>query len=167
MKKILWVCFVLVSTKSFAQDIYVSPLSKFSAGTKKITSISFSDDSQWISVADEKNIVSLRKVGETTPTKQFSFTGSVAIQEFIDGGKKFLTLDKTGKLWIYEVGSFTESVSTPLAPNIKEACLDPTHQYLTSFNKDNQIEIFDLKTGMTLGRMPRSRSSKKCSLPRL
>ncbi|HCW05880.1 MAG TPA: hypothetical protein DGG95_00750 [Cytophagales bacterium] len=163
MKRIFLPLIILSAKMICAQDIYLTPLSKFSAGSKKINSISFSDDAQWISVADEKNNLTVRKVGEGTAAKQFAFSGGVALHDFIEGGKKFLCLDKNGKLWTYEVGSFSETVSTPLGPNIKEACLDPTHQYLVSYNKENQLEIFDLKVNMTFGRIENQNQIKKAS----
>lgn len=163
MRHLCWVAFILSAKLIFAQDIYLTPLSKFAAGSKKINSISFSDDAQWIAVADDKNVISIRKVGDAIAAKQFSFAGGVALHDFIDGGKKFLCLDKSGKLWLYEVGSFAETVSTPLSPNIKEACLDPAHQYLVSYNKENQLEIFDLKANMTFGRIENQNKIKGVS----
>ncbi|MBS1491049.1 MAG: caspase family protein [Bacteroidetes bacterium] len=140
---------------SLAQDIYLSPLAKIAAGSKKIVSVAFSPDGQWVAVADEKNAVSLRKTTEVnSAVKQITVSGGLVFQSFFELGKKYLLLDKTGKLFIYDTDGFKETESTPFQPGIKEACLDPSGQYLTAFNKENQIEIFDLKVNMTFARVP-------------
>ncbi|MBS1486656.1 MAG: caspase family protein [Bacteroidetes bacterium] len=138
-----------------AQDIYLSPLNKFSSGTKKIVSLTFSPDGRWLAAADEKNNVSVRKTDEpNTVVKQLIFSGGLVFQSFFELGKKYLALDKSGKLFVYDTDGFKETVSTPFQSAIKEACLDPSSQYLTAFSKDNQLEIFDLKANMTFARVP-------------
>lgn len=153
MKSCYWL-FVFtgfISTLS-AQDIYLVPFKKVKVSEKEISSISFSADAKWFASADVKGVISLREVNSDGILGKITGTSPALFHDFIDQGKTFLMLDNAGRLTKFNTES-KESAFTELAKGIKVASLDPNQTYLSFLNKENSIEIFDLKAGMTLGRI--------------
>ena len=137
--------------EAIAQDIYLTPLSRFSAAPDKVTSISFSPDTKLISVLSGRNEVLVWRIEDQKKMRGFTSKSPIVLHAFYDNDK-IAILDKSGRLIKYDFTSNSE-LSLPLSPNVKQACLDPTRQYIASFVKENIIELFDLRAGMTAGRI--------------
>lgn len=135
-----------------AQDIYLSPLTKFNTGAKEINSISFSPNAKFISVSNVKGEVTAWGTEDQKKVKDFGARGSLILQKFYDEGK-ILFLDKAGKISRFDLIANAEQPGSQITSGVKEACIDPTNQYVAAFLKENIIEMFDLKTNMTLGRI--------------
>jgi WD40 repeat protein len=137
-----------------AQDIYLSPLKKLKASDKEISRISFSSDSKWIAWSDVRGGVMVRTLGSDELVTKFS-AEEVVLHDFIDQNKKFFILDKSGKYTTINTQN-NEIQSSNFTKGIKSACIDPNGHYLTFLNKDDVIEIQDLKVNMTLGRIAKT-----------
>lgn len=137
---------------SYSQNIYLTPLRKIKASEKEIQSISFSADAAWLAAADEKGLVSIRSVSNDAVLAKIAGTSPVIFHDFIDQGKTFLLLDQSGRLTKFNTET-KESSFSELSKGIRVASLDPSQNYLSFLNKENGIEIIDLKAGMTSGRI--------------
>jgi WD40 repeat protein len=142
-----------------AQDLYLSPLAKVRASSKRVTSISFSPDSRLLSVLASNDEVVVLGVADQKKLRGFVSKSQIILHAFSENDI-LIILDKSGKLIRHSVTSNDESPFS-LSPNIKSACLDPANQYVASFNKENMIELLDLKTGMSAGRIPVAGSIKE------
>jgi hypothetical protein len=148
---LVFLCTVACLCESFAQDIYLTPLAKYQVPGKKITSISISPASKLISVANAKNEIAVLKLEDGQKVFTTNSSSALALQEFYDD-ENLLVLDRNGKLTKYPLSS-GEPISATISTGIKAACLDPTHQYVSALLKENVVEIFDLKSRMTAGRI--------------
>jgi WD40 repeat protein len=155
----LW---LLAGSSCLAQDIYLYPYKKLTLGTKEISSISFSNDAKWIAI-ESGGAISIRTVEDGKEVKSIPSKAQLALQDFIDTDKTFLYQDNTGKVFQLSTDNFNPVAPTEVDKEIRVACLDPTQQYVTWVNAKNEIQIYDLKAGMTAGRVPGNPIIKKCS----
>jgi hypothetical protein len=95
--------------------------------------------------------------------KLLTIPGGISLHDFLNSGKQFLVLDNAGKSYYYSTPDFNLVNSLSVSAGSRTSCLDPSQVYLTSLSKDNQIEIFDLKAGMTFGRISPSSPIKNCA----
>lgn len=151
---------LLVPGRCLAQDIFLYPYKKFSVGSKEVYSISFSSLSQWVAV-ETAGMISVRTVSDGKETKLLPIKSRLTVQDFIDNDKVFLYQDKTGKLGQVPTDNFVPAPPLAVDTDAKLACLDPTQQYVTWINDRNEIQIYDLKSGMTAGRVPANAILKK------
>ncbi|MBL7845933.1 MAG: caspase family protein [Cyclobacteriaceae bacterium] len=155
------ICFLLAGT-TLAQDIYLYPYKKITVGTKTVSSIAFSSSSKWISV-ESAGIISIRTVEDGKEVKSIASKPRLTVQDFIDNDKTFIYQDNTGKIFQASTDQFNIGTPTEVDKSVKVACLDPTQQYVTWINANNEVQIYDLKSGMTAGRVPSNPIIKKCS----
>lgn len=153
---------VLLAGNLSAQDIYLYPYKKIVVGTKEVSSISFSTTSKWMAVESGGNI-SIRTVEDGKEVKSIASKPRLAVQDFVDNDKTFFYEDVTGKIYQAPTETFTVGPATEVDKNVKVACLDPLQQYVTWVNANNEIQIYDLKSGMTAGRVPTNPIIKKCT----
>ena len=144
-----------------AQDIYLYPYKKFTVGTKEVNSISFSSVSKWLAV-EAGGVISIRTVEDGKEVKSIPSKYRLTVHDFIDSDNTFIYLDKTGRMYKAPTGSFEVSQPEELDKEIKISCMDPSLQYLTWVNANNEVNIYDLKAGMTQGRVPANPLIKKC-----
>ena len=145
---------ILVSSIAFGQDIYLSAYKKIPSGsTGDVERISFSEDSKILSVNDAKGNLAIIETETSNILKKIPASGKVIFQEFLDKDKKFITVRANGQFSTYPLISFEESKGAQTFPSPLYVTLDPNQGYLTVLEKNNQIEIFDLKAGMTQSRI--------------
>jgi WD40 repeat protein len=156
------VTIVLISTSAnlIGQDIYLSPLKKYNAGSKRIKSLSFSPTSKYLSILNSKDEISIWEVDNLERAKDIPSSAPVILHRFYDDDK-FLVLDNVGKISKYNISKSTEFISLKMSSGIKEACIDPSNQYVVALLKENLIEVFDLKANMTSGRISVSGNTKE------
>lgn len=147
---------LLICIGARAQDVYLSAYKKFPAGSGDVETISFSEDSKIIGSADKKGNVSIIETESSNILKRIPASGKVIFQEFLDKDKKFIAVRANGQFSTYPLASFEESKGTQTFPSPLYVTLDPNQVYLTVLGKNNQIEIFDLKAGMTQTRIQSS-----------
>ncbi len=136
------------------QDIYLSAYKKIPSGsTNEVERISFSEDSKIIGTSDGKGNVALLETETSNILKKIPASGKVIFQEFLDKDKKFIVVKSNGQFSTYPLTSFEESKGAQTFPSPLYVTLDPNQSYLTVLEKSNQIEIFDLKAGMTQSRI--------------
>ncbi len=158
MKKKHWFAtFLLVIVgimgyRCFAQDIYLTPLAKFNVGSKKISSLSFSPLSKFISVLNTKQEVSIWQIEKRQKVKEIISNSTIMLHQFYEE-EKLLVVDKSGQLQRLSVVASEPLSTSQLSVGIRQACLDPTRQYVAAFLKENIVELFDLKANMTAGRI--------------
>lgn len=133
------------------QTLQIEPLRKTNLGTKAVERISFATNGKSVAVATsakEIRVISLEN-GEnlaTTPT-----TGDVALLKFTDLDAAVLVAETNGR--VYKFSPTTKQLSSfSFSNTIRMAAIDPNQQYLSCLTKTGDIEIFDLKAGMTFGR---------------
>lgn len=150
---LLWVLLIIpgLQMEAHAQDVYLSPLSKFNVSARKIISVSFSPDPKLVSILTAKNEVLVWNIEDQKELRKYVFKSQVIVHSFLENDR-IVVLEKTGRLSRYDLASNAE-MTYGLSPNVVQACLDPTGQYVASFTKENIIELFDLKAGMTAGRI--------------
>lgn len=146
----------IVTIGAHAQDVYLSAYKKFSGGSTDVERISFSEDATIIAVSDKKGNLSLVETESSNVLKKIPASGKIIFQEFLDKDKKFIAVRSTGQFSTYALTSFEETKGAQTFPSPLYVTLDPNQGYLTVLEKNNQIEIFDLKAGMTQSRIQAS-----------
>lgn len=145
---------VLFVQTAFGQDIFLSAYKKIPSGsTNEVERISFSEDSKIIGVNDTKGNLALLEVESSNVLKKLPASGKIIFQEFLDKDKKFIAVRSNGQFATYPLSSFEETKGPQTFPSPLYVTLDPNQGYLTVLEKNNQIEIFDLKAGMTQTRI--------------
>lgn len=144
---------LIVSIHGHAQDVYLSAYKKFSSGSGEVDRMSFTEDSKLIAVTDKKGNVSVIETESSNVLKKIPATGKVIFHEFLDKDKKFIAVRSNGQFATYPLTSFEETKGPHTFSSPVYVTLDPNQGYLTVLEKNNQIEIFDLKAGMTQTRI--------------
>jgi hypothetical protein len=144
---------LILSISAHAQDVYLSAYKKFSSGSGEVDNISFSDDSKIIGITDKKGNLYLVETESSNVLKKIPASGKIIFQEFLDKDKKFIAVRSNGQFSTYSLTSFEETKGSQTFPSPLYVSLDPNQVYLTVLEKNNQIEIFDLKAGMTQTRI--------------
>lgn len=143
----------LLSVNAHAQDVYLSAYKKFSGASGDVENISFSEDSKVIAIADKKGNISLVETETSNVLKKIPASGKVIFQEFLDKDKKFIAVRANGQFSTYPISSWEETKGSQTFPSPLYVTLDPNQVYLTVLEKNNQVEVFDLKAGMTQTRI--------------
>lgn len=136
-----------------AQDVYLSAYKKLPVGTGDVENIAFSEDAKIMSVTDKRGNIYLIETESANILKKIPATGKILFQEFLDKDKKFIAVKANGQFSTYPLTSFEESKGSQTFPSPLYITLDPNQGYLTVLEKNNQIEVFDLKAGMTQTRI--------------
>lgn len=144
---------LIVFIHGHAQDVYLSAYKKFSSGSGEVDRISFTEDSKLIAVTDKKGNVSVIETESSNVLKKIPATGKVIFHEFLDKDRKFIAVRSNGQFATYPLTSFEETKGPHTFSSPVYVTLDPNQGYLTVLEKNNQIEIFDLKAGMTQTRI--------------
>lgn len=143
----------LVSVVS-AQDIFLSAYKKLPSGlTSEIDRISFSEDSKFISISDDKGNLVLVEIETGNVVKKEPASGKIVFHEFIDKDKKLLTVKANGEFYTYPLTSFEKTKGAQTFGSPLYAALDPNQGYLTVLEKTNQIQVYDLRANMTQARI--------------
>lgn len=144
----------LIVTSALGQDIYLSAYKKIPSGSSnEVDRITFSEDSKIIGTNDAKGNLALIETESSNVLKKIPASGKIIFQEFLDKDKKFIAVRSNGQFATYPLSSFEESKGPQTFPSPLYVTLDPNQLYLTVLEKNNQIEIFDLKAGMTQTRI--------------
>lgn len=144
---------LIVFIHGHAQDVYLSAYKKFSSGSGEVDRMSFTEDSKLIAVTDKKGNVSVIETESSNVLKKIPATGKVIFHEFLDKDKKFIAVRSNGQFATYPLTSFEETKGPHTFSSPVYVTLDPNQGYLTVLEKNNQIDIFDLKAGMTQTRI--------------
>ena len=120
---------------------------------KQITSISFSKNSNYIALADNKNIVTLlfklRFTNETIAYKTLEQEGTIFYIEFSPNTWYFATASKDNTIKIYstDVNTNLKSITTiPFYSNTNSSfCFTQDSKKIICSTKENEISIFNLK----------------------
>ena len=137
-----------------AQDIFLSAFKKIPSGsTNEVDRISFAEDSKMLAVTDAKGSLAFIEVETSNVLKKEPASGKIIFHEFIDKDKKFLSVKSNGEFFTYALASFEKTKGGQTFPSPTYVTLDPNQGYLTVLEKSNQIEVYDLKAGMTQSRI--------------
>jgi WD40 repeat protein len=112
---------------------------------------------------ESSGAISIRTVEDGKEVKSLTSKPRLTVHDFIDNDRTFIYQDVAGKVYQASTTDFTAGTPTEVDKQVKVACLDPTLQYISWVNGDNEVQIFDLKAGMTAGRVPANSIIKKCS----
>jgi Caspase domain/Glucodextranase, domain B len=145
---------ILLTATLNAQDVYLSAYKKIPSGsTTEIDRISFSEDSKIMAVNDSKGNLTLLETESSSVLKKIPASGKIIFQEFLDKDKKFIAVRSNGQFATYSLTTFEETKGPQTFASPVHVTLDPNQVYLTVLEKNNQIEVFDLKAGMTQTRI--------------
>jgi hypothetical protein len=145
---------VLVIHTANGQDVFLSAYKKIPSGsTTDVERISFSEDSKLLSVNDAKGMLAVIETETSNILKKEPASGKLIFHEFIDKDKKLLSVKSNGEFYTYPLTSFEKTKGPQTFPSPTYVTLDPNQGYLTVLGKSNQIEIYDLKAGMTQTRI--------------
>lgn len=146
------VLLIAIPICTIGQDIYLHPVYKRKASSRKIRSISFSDQSTYISTLDVKDGIAVWSVDGFQKRRELQGNASLALHRFYEEDK-LLTLDELGNIRRYDIGAGNELPPARISSGVRSACLDPSRQFVVSITKESIIEIFDTKKDMTSGRI--------------
>lgn len=145
---------MVVLTSAKGQDIFLSAYKKIPSGsTNELERISFSEDSKLLGVTDSKGMLVVLETETSNTLKKEPASGKIIFHEFIDKDKKFLTVKSNGEFYSYPISSFEKLKGAQTFPSPTYVTLDPSQGYLTVLEKNNQIEIYDLRANMTQSRI--------------
>lgn len=151
----------LMFNTAFGQDIYLTAYKKISSGSSNnIDRISFSEDSKLIAINDEKGYLAILDVETSNILKKDAASGKIIFHEFIDRDKKFITVKANGEFYTSSLASFEKVKGSQTFSSPMYATLDPNQGYLTVLQKNDQIEIYDLKANMTQARIQTNHAMK-------
>jgi len=142
-----------IPTCALAQDIYLYPVSKHKVSSRKLRSISFSDQSTYVSTLDVKDGIAVWTVDGFKKQREWQENSSLNLHRFYEEDK-LLTLDDAGNIRRYDIGTGKDLAGAKISSGVRSACLDPSRQFVGSINKESTIEIFDIKTNAISGRIP-------------
>lgn len=145
---------------TYGQDIYLSAYKKISGSTSGVDRISFSEDSKLIAVNDEKGNLFIIETETSNILKKEPASGKLIFHEFIDKDKKLISVKANGEFFTYPLTSFEKTKGSQTFASPVCVALDPNQGYLTVLQKNDQIEIFDLKADMTQSRITSTQSMK-------
>jgi hypothetical protein len=146
-------CLIAISTTAVGQDIFFTPFGKVNLGAKaEVEKISFSADGTYLIASTTKGSVSFISTKDNTITKTIPAGGKVLFHDFLNTSNAALIVRASGEILEYPAPTFEQktraTVTTPVS-----ITLDPNQLFLTSQNKDGQLEILDLRTNMTQARI--------------
>jgi hypothetical protein len=137
-----------------AQDIYLSAYKKIpSSLSSEVDNISFSEDAKLMAVTDAKGNLVIIETETSNVLKKESASGKIIFHEFIDKDKKILVVKSNGEFYTYSLTSFEKTKRAQIFSSPAYVTLDPNQGYLTVLEKNGQIEIYDLRAGMTQSRI--------------
>jgi hypothetical protein len=144
----------LIPCQIRGQDIYLQAYKKISTGfSSKVDQISFSQDTKIISVTDEKGTLVILETESTKVLKKESLSGKVLFHDFLDKENRFLTVKASGEFYLFTANSWEKTKGSTVFSSPLYAVVDPSQGYLTVLEKGNQIQVFDLRAGMTQTRI--------------
>ncbi|HMJ70791.1 MAG TPA: caspase family protein [Cyclobacteriaceae bacterium] len=128
-------------------------MSKHKVSSRKLRSISFSDQSTYVSTLDVKDGIAVWTVDGFKKQREWQENSSLNLHRFYEEDK-LLTLDDAGNIRRYDIGTGKDLAGAKISSGVRSACLDPSRQFVGSINKESTIEIFDIKTNAISGRIP-------------
>jgi hypothetical protein len=141
------------ATKVGAQDIYFAPYGKINLGTKaEVNQISFNADASFVAAANSKGSLSFIST-ESNAVVTTANTAKLLFHEFINTSGNLLAVKNNGDVVEFGTPKFEQKERGLTLSSPVYVTLDPNQLYLTAINKDDQIEILDLKTNMTQARI--------------
>lgn len=145
---------LIVTVQGYGQDIYLAAYKKIPSGsTNGVDRISFSEDSKLMALNDEKGNLIIIETESSNILKRDPASGKLIFHEFIDKDKKLISVKANGEFFTYPLSSFEKTKGPQAFASPISVTLDPNQGYLTVLQKNDQIEIFDLKANMTQSRI--------------
>lgn len=154
MKKFIVVVGFALSTVANGQSIFLSAYKKIPSGlSSEVDKISFSEDSKLMAVTDSKGAIIIIETETSNVLKKEPASGKVIFHDFIDKEKKFLVTKANGEFYTYSLASYEKFKGAKIFSSPLYVTLDPSQSYLTVLEKGSQIEVYDLRAGMTQSRI--------------
>jgi hypothetical protein len=133
-----------------AQDIFLTPYQALTHSTPtKMVAMTFSADGKYLSVADEKGIISIWDVADRSMVKRWPVEEKVLYTSFTEQDTKFVIVTAGGAIHQYAAGSFDRVRTAKVPAKLVLANLDPSRQTLVLYTRENNLELFDLKANLT------------------
>jgi WD40 repeat protein len=152
MRLAIWLSFAFVlPIAACSQTLQIEPLKKLNAGTKAIQKIAFSNNGKWVAVSTEGKEVRIADIDKNEWVASTPATGEVLLLRFTELDAQLLVAEASGR--VYKFSPNTRQISSyGFSGGIRLAAMDPNQQYLACLSKAGDVELFDLKAGMTFGR---------------
>jgi WD40 repeat protein len=145
-------CLALIPGALAAQSLQLEPLRKLNTGSKAVQKIAFSANGKWVAVATAQREVRVASVDNGQWTAQTPATGEVLLLKFIELDAHLLVTEANGR--VYKMAPAGGPISSfSFSGGVAMAATDPNQHYLACLSKSGDVELFDLKAGMTFGRI--------------
>lgn len=135
----------------FAQDIFLTPYQALTRDNPAgVVTMAFSASGKYLSVADEKENISIWDVADGSMVKQWPAGEKVLYTSFAERDTKFVVVTTGGAIHQYAAAGTFEQIRTAKVPaKLVLANLDPSRQTLVLYTRENNLELFDLKANLT------------------
>lgn len=135
-----------------SQNLQIEPIRKITSGSKSVSRIAFSNNGKWLGVSTASKEVKIASLENGEWIATASATGEVTLLEFVELDANLLVAEYSGR--VYKLSPTTQKLTSfSFNSTIRLAATDPNEQYLACLTKNGDIDLFDLKAGMTFGRI--------------
>ncbi len=149
-----WGVVVLMGAISLvhAQDVRVAAHGVFTIEDgDDVTAVAFSTHGRYLLAGDDDGTIRCWDIARKTPLITTRMDAGVIFAAFLTGDQSFVAVDTRGAVLIYDLlkgaaGTRFSTRGTPI-----RATIDAGKQYLAIANRDEQIEMFDLKAMVPAG----------------
>ncbi|MCU0418683.1 MAG: caspase family protein [Cyclobacteriaceae bacterium] len=149
LRGILWGLSCALAVAASAQDVMLVPLKKVSTGlTAPVERISFSSNERFLAASDNKNTLSCVDLENQNTIQQDEAAGRLIFHEFITRDNQLLAVRTQGELWTYTLPGFEKRKERKVFLPPVFVSLDPNEALLTVLQKNQEVELYDLKSQM-------------------
>lgn len=146
--------FIISITATQAQDIFLTPLSKYVASPKTgIDKLAISNDGRLIACSDVKGNIIIYDTDSNTVVHTQKGVGKCLLLNFLTNTNSLIAVKTDGELIEYALKDFAKTNRTQRFSEPLLATLDPNQLFITSLSKKGLIEVYDLRANMTQARI--------------
>lgn len=137
-----------------AQDIFLTPLSKYAASPKTgIDKLAISNDGRLIACSDAKGNIIIYDTDNNTVVHTQKGVGKCLLLNFLTNANSLLAVKTDGELIEYALKDYSKTARTQRFSDPMLVTLDPNQLFITSLSKKGLIEVYDLRANMTQARI--------------
>lgn len=141
-------------TATQAQDIFLTPLSKYAASPKTgIDKLAISNDGRLIACSDAKGNIIIYDTDSNSVVHTQKGVGKCLLLNFLTNNNSLIAVKTDGELIEYALKDFSKTTRTQRFSEPMLVTLDPNQLFVTSLSKKGLIEVYDLRANMTQARI--------------
>lgn len=145
---------LVVQTSTSAQDIFLTPLSKYTASPKTgIDRLAISNDGKLIACSDSKGTIIIYDTDTNAIAHTLKGVGKCLLLSFHTTNNSLLVVKNDGEFSEYSLKDYAKNTKTQRFSEPLLVTLDPNQLFVTSLSKKGLIEVYDLRANMTQSRI--------------